>query len=101
MQALPRGLDTEVGERGALLSGGQRTRLVIARALLRQPSVLLLDEPTAAVDAASERELMDTLLRLRERVTVVVCSHSAAVATAADRVYDVLDSGSLLERKKS
>lgn len=87
--AMPEGLDTIVGERGAKLSGGQRQRIAIARALVTRPSLLVLDEPTASLDPTSEREICETLGKLRGRVTIVAISHQAAIASIADRVYRV------------
>lgn len=85
--ALPRGADTIVGERGSRLSGGQRQRLAIARALVHRPALLILDEATSALDAASEREICDTLRRLRGKLTIMGVSHRPALMDAADRVY--------------
>jgi ATP-binding cassette, subfamily C, bacterial len=84
---LPAGENTVIGERGGRLSGGQRQRIAIARALVRRPRLLILDEATASLDPATEREICDTLRRLREEVAVVAISHRLAVADAADVVY--------------
>ncbi len=92
VRALPHGLDTVVGDRGATLSGGERQRLALARALLREPDLLILDEATSALDAESERRVLGALEALRGRVTVVVVAHRASTVRGADRVV-VLDGG--------
>jgi ATP-binding cassette subfamily C protein len=86
---LPEGLETGTGERGARFSGGQRSRLALARALLRKPSLLILDEATASLDAPSERAIWDALEALRGRMTIVAISHQPHLATVADRIYRI------------
>jgi ATP-binding cassette subfamily C protein len=93
---LPDGIDTGVGERGALLSGGQRQRVAIARALVHEPRLLVLDEATAALDAASESEIWASIEKLRGRTTVVGISHQPALVAIADRVYR-LENGRAIE----
>ena len=88
---LPDGIDSEVGERGSLFSGGQRQRLSIARALLRQPKLLILDEATAALDGESEASVWRAIERLRGQTTVVAISHQATLVGIADRVYRIED----------
>ena len=95
--ALPDGDATIVGERGAALSAGERQRIAIARALLTDPDVLILDEPTAALDPAMEREVLDGYMRLMRGRTVIVITHRDAVAAAADRVYSVTGRGARVE----
>jgi len=89
VRALPEGLDTVVGERGALLSGGERQRLAIARALLRRPRLLVLDEATNAIDAASEAMLLARLAALDPRPTIVMISHRAESLGVCDQVITI------------
>ena len=93
---LPAGLDTSVGEGGTRLSGGQRQRLAIARALLRDPAVLLLDEPTAHLDTGGEETIVALLDRLAGARTIVAISHRPRLALTSDLVA-VLDAGRLVE----
>ena len=94
---LPQGLDTPIGENGALLSGGQRQRLAIARAILRDAPVLILDEATAALDNESERLVQDALSHLMPDRTTLVIAHRLSTIEHADQVL-VLDQGELVEQ---
>ena len=85
--ALPNGMDSIVGERGARLSGGQRQRLAIARALIRDPALLILDEATTALDPETEADIVGTVRRLAGKVTVLSISHQPAMRQAADIIY--------------
>jgi len=91
---LPRGLDSELGERGVRLSGGQRQRLAIARAILAQRPILLLDEATSALDAESERMVQAALEGLMRGRTTLIIAHRLATVKSADRIA-VLDRGRL------
>lgn len=84
--ALPRGLDTDLGDRGVRLSGGERQRIALARVLLQRASVLLLDEPTSALDSESEAAIHDALERLRGTCTVITVAHRLATVISADRI---------------
>ncbi|GHE27260.1 ABC transporter ATP-binding protein [Streptosporangium violaceochromogenes] len=90
--ALPSGVDTPVGERGVAISGGQRQRLAVARALLRDPEVLLLDEATSQLDARSERILLRAIVEQAAHRVVLAVTHRMAIASLADQVV-LLDDG--------
>ena len=94
IEAWPQGWDSDVGPGGALLSGGQRQRLCLARGLLSTAPLLLLDEPTASLDAASEAQVLRSLLGLRGRRTLLVVTHRPALARQADQVL-LLEEGRL------
>jgi len=91
-----RGFDTEVGEQGAKLSGGQRQRIAIARAFLKKASIILLDEPTAALDSESEREVQKALEDLRVGRTTIVVAHRLQTIVDADRIC-VIENGRAVE----
>ncbi|HEY2514168.1 MAG TPA: ABC transporter ATP-binding protein [Polyangiaceae bacterium] len=95
--SLPEQLDTVVGERGVQLSGGQKQRMALARALVWEPKVLVLDDPLSAVDAKTERAILDAIERQAARRTVVLVTHRVAAAARCDRVI-VLDQGKIIEQ---
>lgn len=95
IQALPEGLDSELGEHGARLSGGQQQRIVIARALLKDAPILLLDEATSALDAQSERAVQVALEHLMQGRTTLVIAHRLATVLKADRIV-VMDKGRVI-----
>lgn len=98
---LPEGLHTIVGERGGLISGGQRQLIAIARALAHQPQLLLLDEPTSALDPNSEQNICKTLRNLSRSLTIVAVSHQPALANAADYVIRLSNGEAKLLTKSS
>jgi len=91
VEAMPDGYDTVLAERGSSLSGGQRQRLAIARALLRDPGLLLLDEPTTGLDAASSTTVLDALDRLAEGRTTLLVTHDPSLLDRCDRVVELRD----------
>jgi ABC-type multidrug transport system fused ATPase/permease subunit len=95
--SLPQGYDTIVGDRGAKLSGGQRQRVSLARALVRQPTVLVLDEPTSALDSVSEKEIMSVINSLRGQITIIIVAHRLSTVRDADFIY-VLEHGRIVEQ---
>jgi len=94
---MPRGIDSVVGERGALLSGGERQRLAIARALLRKPRLLVLDEATNAIDQASEGELLTRLAALDPRPTILIVAHRDSSLRLCDTLIRVDDGAAWVE----
>jgi ATP-binding cassette subfamily B protein len=98
-ERLPKGYDTEVGERGVTLSGGQRQRIAIARAILRDAPILLLDEATSALDSESEHFIQQAIEKLTANRTTLVIAHRLATVRNADRIL-VLDGGQLLAEGK-
>ncbi len=101
VDALPAGLDTVIGERGASISHGERQRIALARALLRDPRLLILDEATNSLDAHNEERILDAIERLRgdltiAHLTVVIIAHRISAVRRADRIY-VVEGGTIVE----
>lgn len=93
---LPHGLETVLGDRGVRLSGGERQRLALARALLRQPSLLILDEATSALDSENERRVQSAIEHLHGQMTILIITHRLSTIREADIIY-VLERGRLVE----
>jgi ATP-binding cassette subfamily C protein len=93
---LPQGLDTTVGDRGMLLSHGQRQRIALARALLRKPGLLILDEATSSLDLDNEKRILDAIERLQGRTTVLLIAHRVSAIQRAEMIY-VVEHGSVAE----
>ena len=96
IEKLPNGLETVVGEHGDKLSGGQKQRISIARALIREPKVILLDEATSALDSISEREVSYALDNISSKCTTFIVAHRLATIEKADKII-VIDKGTIAE----
>ena len=94
--AMPDGYQTLIGERGQKLSGGEKQRLAIARALLKDAPILILDEATASVDGANEAQIQNALARATRARTTLIIAHRLNTIASADQIY-VLDKGSIVE----
>ncbi len=93
---LPQGLDTTVGDRGMLLSHGQRQRIALARALLRKPGLLILDEATSSLDIDNEKRILDAIEQVKGRTTVLLIAHRISAIQRADMIY-LIENGSVAE----
>jgi ATP-binding cassette subfamily C protein len=97
VKKLPEGLDTLIGDRGIRLSGGERQRLVLARAILRNPSILVLDEATSSLDTENESKIQEALERLKGKMTIIVIAHRLSTIRNADQVI-VLEQGCIIQK---
>ena len=97
IERLPDGYDTQVGERGLKLSGGEKQRVAIARTILKAPPILILDEATSALDTATEREIQSALEEVSQNRTALVIAHRLSTVVNADQII-VLDDGVIAER---
>jgi ATP-binding cassette subfamily C protein len=92
----PKGLDTVLGDRGVLVSGGERQRLALARALLRNPSLLILDEATSSIDSENEKRIQSAIEKLHGHMTILIITHRLSTVQGADVIY-VIEEGHLIE----
>ena len=98
IENLPNTFDTEVGDRGLLLSGGQKQRIAIARAIIRNPDLLIFDEATSALDNDTEKKLMNTIYDLSKNKTVIIITHKIDIVNEADKIL-MIDNGKISQKK--
>lgn len=99
VEQLPQGLDTEIGESGVRVSGGQRQRLAIARALYNDPEILVMDEATSALDGDTEKALIEAIEKLQGHKTMIVVAHRLTTVKNCDIIYEI-GNGVAVERDK-
>jgi ATP-binding cassette subfamily B protein len=98
IEKLPSGFETQLGENGAMLSGGQKQRIAIARALYKNPEIIILDEATSSLDSISEKFVHQTIQKLKEKgKTIIVIAHRLSTIKDADKIF-VLESGNVVEQ---
>lgn len=97
LEMLPEGLETLVGEKGVALSGGQKQRISIARALIKNPEILILDDALSAVDAKTEKQIIDNIRQVRSNKTTIITTHRMSAVQHADHII-VLDEGNIIEK---
>ena len=96
IQDLPHGIDTNVGEGGFALSGGQRQRVILARAIYRDPNIIILDEATSELDSISQHEFIESVNKISKDTTIVTVAHRLSNIVQADKIY-VMKNGSVIE----
>ena len=99
IESLPDGYETRVGERGVQLSGGQKQRIGIARALYRQPDILILDEATSALDTKTEEDIMTSIDHLKGQMTIIIVTHRLVTLKNCDMIYSIKDG--ILSKEKN
>ncbi|PGE95736.1 ABC transporter ATP-binding protein, partial [Bacillus toyonensis] len=97
IRSLPDGYETVIGERGLTLSGGQRQRLALARALIKNPDILILDEATSALDISTEEKIAKNIDNIRKDKTTIIVAHRLSTIENSDIIY-VLENGKLVEK---
>ena len=95
IESLPEGLSTKLGEKGVRLSGGQRQRIGIARALFKDPSLVVFDEATSSLDTETEKSIMDTVYGLKKEKTFIIVAHRLSTIARCDKVYKI-ESGKIV-----
>ena len=88
---LPEGLETNVGEKGVKLSGGQRQRIGIARALYRNPKILILDEATSSLDGMTEKNFMKNIFNLSKETTIIISTHKLETLKKCNKIFEIVD----------
>ncbi|UJF34308.1 ABC transporter ATP-binding protein [Paenibacillus hexagrammi] len=97
VRRLPQGIDTIIGDRGVRLSGGERQRIVLARAILRKPSILVLDEATSALDSENEKKIQEAIEHMKGKLTIIVIAHRLSTIRSADQVI-VMEHGQVTQQ---